>query len=147
MSKHYTCVLSAQHGVFCATLGPFSPCQNFLPAVVHHNIPLVMLDFNSAQFHRFCLDSETIANEKHLNLPFSHWKFSLGKSQEISRSHGNFLLFLPHQFSRKSLSLSWNLKVSDLLDGYTILLRLLELCQPTTPSTGGVVTKRPCSEL
>ena len=113
MSKHYTCVLSAQHGVFCATLGPFSPCQNFLPAVVHHSIPLVMLDFNSAQFHRFCLDSETIANEKHLNLPFSHWKFSLGKSQEISRSHGNFLLFLPHQFSRKSLSLSRNLKVSD----------------------------------
>ena len=143
MSKHYTCVLSAQHGVFCATLGPFITCENFLPLVVHHSIPLVMLDFNFAQFHRFCLDSETIANEKHLNLPFSHWKFSLGKSQEISRSHGNFLLFLPHQFSRKSLSR--NLKVSDFeeLDGYTILLRLLELCQRTTPSTGGVVTKRP----
>ena len=77
MSKHYTCVLSAQHGVFCATLGPFITCENFLPLVVHHSIPLVMLDFNFAQFHRFCLDSETIANEKHLNLPFSHWKLEI----------------------------------------------------------------------
>ena len=121
--------------------------KNFLPTVAHHSIPLVIVDFNSAQFHRFCRDSETIAKRK--AFPFSHWKFSLGKSQEISRSHGNFLLFLP-LLSEVSLSLSArNLKVSDFeeLDGYTIILRLLELCQPTTPSTGGVVTKRPCSEL
>ena len=146
----YLCPFRTARGFLC-DFRSLQHLKNFLPTVVHHSIPVVIVDFHSAQFHRFCRDSETIANEKH---PFSHWKFSLGKSQEISRSHGNFLLFLPNHFSRKSLSISLslsarNLKVSDFeeLDGYTIILRLLELCQPTTPSTGGVVTKRPCSEL